>query len=165
MSYIGIAMNKFIYFIFAILSANINMYWDLGVAVSNYVSSESQVNQSIDLSTYHRLEGLKKYYVDDFEKALVHFETLNESHKQLVLYEYINCYYALGNYNAALSILESYNNNLFSDNLMYLKSKILTMLGYYDEALFILNELKNNFPVSDYIDIIKFDLEKINLLK
>ena len=39
------------------------------------------------------------------------------------------------------------------------------MLGNYEDAIFVLEELKNNFPVSDYLDIIKFDLEKINLLK
>ena len=39
------------------------------------------------------------------------------------------------------------------------------MLEDYDAAILILESLSEKFPTSDYLDIIKFDLEKINLLK
>ena len=35
----------------------------------------------------------------------------------------------------------------------------------YEEALIVLDELKNNFKNSEYSDIIMFEIEKINLLK
>ena len=95
--------------------------------------------------------------------ALFHFEELNAANKPLVLYENIDSYYLSGDCEQALLILNDYNN--LSDNLLYLKSQILVTLGNYDEALFVLEVLQNNFTDSDYIDIIKFDLEKIYLLK
>ena len=139
-----------------------NMYWDLGVAVSTATNTIGSTN-SINLSTFHRLEGLKKYYNTDFTIALIHFEELNSHQKELILYEYVDSHHALGNHNRALEILNSYDCS--SDNLLYLKSQIFIALDNYDSALLILDALKNNFPSSDYLEIIKFDLEKINLLK
>jgi len=139
-----------------------NMYWDLGIAVSTTTNNLGPTN-SIDLSTFHRLEGLKKYYNSNFSDALIHFEELNFNQKELVLYEYVDSYNALGDHNRALVILDNYNSN--SDNLLYLKSQIFITLGSYNEAILILDALKNKFPSSDYLEIIKFDLEKINLLK
>ena len=83
--------------------------------------------------------------------------------KRLVLYEYIDSYYLSGDYEQALLIFNNYKD--LSDNLLYLKSQILVTLENYDEALFVLELLQNNFTGSDYTDIIKFDLEKIHLLK
>ena len=163
MNYIGTSMNKLILSLFCICVASAsNMYWDLGVAIAS-TPNKLNVTNSIDLSTYHRIEGLKKYYSSDFMGALFHFEELNAANKNLILYEYIDSYYLSGNYEQALLILNDCNN--LSDNLLYLKSQILVTLGNYDEALFVLEVLQNNFTDSDYIDIIKFDLEKIYLLK
>ena len=80
-----------------------------------------------------------------------------------VLYEYIDSYYLSGDCEQALLIFDDYNN--LSDNLLYLKSQILVTLENYDEALLVLELLQSNFIDSDYTDIIKFDLEKIYLLK
>ena len=138
------------------------MYWDLGLAVSTTTNHLGSTN-SIDLSTFHRLEGVKKYYNANFSDALIHFEELNSSQKELILYEYVDSYNSLGAHNRALAILDNYDCS--SDNLLYLKSKIYIALDSYDSAILILDALKNNFPDSDYLEIIKFDLEKINLLK
>ena len=157
-------MNKAICLIIytTFILANTNMYWDLGVAVSSH-SNQFNTTTGIDLSTYHRIEGLKKYYLNNFTGALFHFEELNLTHKELVLYEYIDSYYSIGDYSNALLIIDNYNS--ISDIILYLKSQIFIMLGNYGEAILSLEELKTNFPNSDYLDIIKFDLEKINLLK
>ena len=156
-------MNKFLLFIFCVFSySSTNMYWDLGVAVSTAPNTIGTEN-SIDLSTFNRLEGLKKYYNTNFASALIHFEELKPHQKELILYEYADSYNKLGQYNRALEILDTYDCN--SDNLLYLKSQIFIQLDNYDSALSILDALKNNFPSSDYLEIIKFDLEKINLLK
>ena len=67
-------MNKFLLFIFCVFSySSTNMYWDLGVAVSTAPNTIGTEN-SIDLSTFNRLEGLKKYYNTNFASALIHFE-------------------------------------------------------------------------------------------
>ena len=157
-------MNKLLllltFFVFSYSTTN--MYWDLGVAVSTTTNTIGPTN-SINLSTFHRLEGLKKYYNGDFANAIIHFEELIPNQKELILYEYTDSYNSLGNHNRALEILNHYDCS--SDNLLYLKSQIFIALGNYDDALLILNVLKNNFPSSDYLEIIKFDLEKINLLK
>lgn len=157
-------MNKFllsiIFFVFSYSTTN--MYWDLGMAVSTTTNTIGSTN-SIHLSTFHRLEGLKKYYNANFSDALIHFEELNPTQKEFILYEYIDSYHSLGLHNRALEILDNYDSD--SDNLLYLKSQIFIALDNYDEALLILHTLKNNFPSSDYLEIIKFDLEKINLLK
>ena len=158
-------MNKLILlFYFCLVFANIEMYWDLGVSVSDY-SYSSNIHQNIELSTFHRLEGLKKYYTYDFVGALIHFNSLDHTNKANVLYEYVDCYYALGDYNTALSILEDSDHYLFSENIFYLKSQILIMLNQNDEALIVLENLKNAFPNSDYLEIMNFSIEKINLLK
>jgi len=157
-------MSKFllsiIFFVFSYSTTN--MYWDLGVAISTATNNTGSTN-SIHLSTFHRLEGLKKYYNANFSGALIHFEELNPHHKAFILYEYVDSYHSLGSHNRALEILDNYDCD--SDNLLYLKSQVLIALDNYNEALLILDDLKNNFPSSDYLEIIKFDLEKINLLK
>ena len=155
-----ISLFAFIFFI----NAAPNMYWDLGVAISSY-SNQQNYTKSIQLSTYNRIEGLKKYYIDDFEGAIVQFEELNLVNQKIILYEYVDSYYSIGSYNKALAILTAYENDELSDNVLYLKSQILMMLGDYNQSVLTLNYLKNNFPGSDYLEIIKFDLEKINLLK
>jgi len=157
-------MNKFLLTILFLMFSysTTNMYWDLGVAVSTTTNTIGSTN-SINLSTFHRLEGLKKYYNTDFAVALIHFEELNSHQKELILYEYVDSYHALGNHNRALEILNTFDCS--SDNLLYLKSQIFIALDNYDAALLILDALKNNFPSSDYLEIIKFDLEKINLSK
>ena len=93
----------------------------------------------------------------------IHFSELKPHQKELILYEYIDSYHLLGNHNTALEILNNYDCN--SENLLYLKSQVFIALDNYEQALLILDALKNNFPSSDYLEIIKFDLEKINLLK
>ena len=157
-------MNRLLYILlcFVFLYSTPTLYWDLGIAISSE-PNQFHASNSINLSTYHRLEGLKKYYIDDFYGALFHFEELNTSNKHLVLYELIDSYYSLGNYEQALMIF--HDSNFLSDNLLYLKSQILIAQGDYDSAFSVLKLLKNNFPSSDYLEIIKFDLEKINLLK
>ena len=158
-------MNKILlYMLFFVFSySTTNMYWDLGVAVSSSPNNLGSANSSINLSTFHRLEGLKKYYNADFSGALIHFSELHPHQKELILYEYIDSYHLLGNHNAALELLNNYDCN--SENLLYLKSQVFIALDNYEQALLILDALKNNFPSSDYLEIIKFDLEKINLLK
>ena len=157
-------MNKFLLLIILLgLSyTTTNMYWDLGVAISTTPNNLGSTN-SIDLSTFHRLEGLKKYYNSNFSEALIHFEELSFDQKELILYEYVDSYNALGNHNYALEILSNYD--FHSENLLYLQSQIFIALDNYNKAILILDALKNNFPSSDYLEIIKFDLEKINLLK
>ena len=166
MNYIGTIMNKIIIFLnfMFFIYATPNMYWDLGIAIFPH-SNTANYTKSIELSTYNRIEGLKKYYIDDFNGAIFHFEALNHTTQQIVLYEYINSYYSIGQHMKALSILTNYNNAELSDNILYLKSQVLMMLGDYEQSIVTLNYLKNNFPSSDYLEIIKFDLEKINLLK
>ena len=144
--------------------SNNHLYWDLGVAVSNS-SNKLNIANSIELSTFHRIEGLKKYYLDDFYGAIFHFEELNNTNKRLVLYEYINSYYLVGDFNKALLLFNDFNDVHFSDNMLYLKSKVLTIIGDYKAAISVLNNLINYYPDSDYSDIIQFDLEKINLLR
>ncbi len=141
---------------------NSALYWDLGIAITPQ-SFNSDAN--IELSTFHRIEGLKKYYVDNFEGAIFHFEQLNGNDQQNIFYEYIDSYYAVGKYRNALSVLELYNINELSDNLLYLKSKILMKTGNYEESILLLEKLTLNFPDSDYLTIIKFELERLNLLK
>tara|TARA_Y100001970_G_C14138819_1_gene805930 strand:+ start:837 stop:1310 length:474 start_codon:yes stop_codon:yes gene_type:complete len=157
-------MNKILLMILlcSFVYNNPNFYWDLGVGIVQDTKL-SDKSPSIDLSTFHRLEGLKKYYNDNFSGALFHFEELNSANKTLILYEHAYSYYSIGEYQLALSILEGSNYN--SDNILYLKSQVFLMLEDYDAAILILKSLSEKFPTSDYLDIIKFDLEKINLLK
>ena len=52
-------MNKFIIiFVVSFLCADINLYWDLGVGITNFSVKNSQDNL-ITLSTFNRIEGLK----------------------------------------------------------------------------------------------------------
>ena len=78
-------MNKLcvpIILLFATLFAN-NIYWDLGVAVlDNHTSLSSE---PIKLSTYHRTEGRKEYYIHNFNNAIFHFEQLSQLERKLVL--------------------------------------------------------------------------------
>ena len=125
-----ISLFAFIFFI----NAAPNMYWDLGVAISSY-SNQQNYTKSIQLSTYNRIEGLKKYYIDDFEGAIVQFEELNLVNQKIILYEYVDSYYSIGSYNKALAILTAYENDELSDNVLYLKSQILMMLGDYNQSV------------------------------
>ena len=67
---------------------------------------------------------LSKYYNRDYHTALFHFEQLQAPERFSVLYEYIDCYFLLGQYNKALDVLEAFGNHELSDNVLYLKSKI-----------------------------------------
>ena len=64
-----------------------------------------------------------------------------------------------------MQILAEYTNSELSDNVIYLKSKIYIKLGQYNKALNDLNYLITHYPESDYVNILRFDIEKINLLK
>ena len=79
-------MNKILLMILlcSFAYSNPNFYWDLGVGIVQDTKL-SDKNLSIDLSTFHRLEGLKKYYNDNFSGALFHFEELNSANKTLIL--------------------------------------------------------------------------------
>jgi len=154
-------MNKLcipIIFLFVTLFAH-NIYWDLGVAVLDNNTSLS--SHPIKLSTYHRIEGIKEYYIHNFNNAIFHFEQLSQPEQNLVLYEYLDSYYSLNKLNRVIDILNNYNHSELSDNIIYLKSKTLTLLGEYDKAIFLLNNIND----LDYYNIINFDLEKINLLR
>ena len=165
MNYIGINMNK-IYLYIVIISAfyfsKVSMYWDLGFTIS---SVPSQVSTSIDVSTFHRTEGLKQYYLQNYTDAIYHFEELNSQEQNHILYEYIHSFYLLENHEKAISILSIYPNDELSENILYLKSQILVLNYDYNKAILVLDYLKHNYPNSDYSNIIKFNLEKINLLK
>ena len=154
-------MNKLcvpIILLFATLFAN-NIYWDLGVAVlDNHTSLSSE---PIKLSTYHRTEGMKEYYIHNFNNAIFHFEQLSQLERKLVLYEYLDSYYSLNKLKRVIDILNNYSHSELSDNIIYLKSKTLTLLGQYDEAILLLHNIND----LDYYNIINFDLEKINLLR
>jgi len=165
MNYIGINMNKiwlFIFFISASCFAKVSMYWDLGVAIS---SNPSQLSTSIDLLAFHRTEGLKQYYAQNYEDAIYHFEELNQKEQCHILYEYIHSYYLLGDYEKAITILSLYSNDELSENMLYLKSQTLVLNYDYNQAILVLDYLQSHYPSSDYSNIIKFNLEKINLLK
>ena len=64
----------------------------------------------------------------------------------------------------AINLLHIYNNSKLSNNIIYLKSKIYIKLKNYEEALNNLNYLISFHPDSDYSNIVRFDIEKINLL-
>ena len=166
MNYIGIIMNRNIFFIsfVSILFSSSDIFWDLGVAISKY-SINPSITQSFNLSTYHRIEGLKHYYVEDYSTAISHFEKINFEDHKLVIYEFSNAHFHTNNPDKALEILNTFNGLKGDENLQYLLSKILISLMMYEEALIVLDELKNNFKNSDYSDIIMFEIEKINLLK
>ncbi len=141
-----------------------DLFWDLGISISKY-SVNPNVNHTFSLSTFHRIEGLKHYYIEDYSTAISHFEQINYTDKKLVIYEYSNAYFKSNNPHKAMEILNSFDDNMNDENLQYLLSKILISLNMYDEALAVLNKLKENFKNSEYSDIITFEIEKINLLK
>ena len=66
--------------VLSFLFADINLYWDLGVGITDFPVKNSQDNL-ITLSTFNRIEGLKKYYNQDFEGAIYHFSQLDYSHQ------------------------------------------------------------------------------------
>ena len=147
----------------SLLMSNINLYWDLGLGVTNFPVRAGN-EDFIKLSTFNRIEGLKKYYNNDFEGAIYHFSQLNYLQQDYIVYEYAHAYYELNQFETALELLNIFPEDLMTENIIYLKSKILTTLGDYDAALTNLQLLTQDFPDSDYARIIQFDIEKINLL-
>tara|TARA_B100000676_G_scaffold65039_2_gene64702 strand:+ start:1193 stop:1675 length:483 start_codon:yes stop_codon:yes gene_type:complete len=142
---------------------SLEIFWDLGVGITNFKTQS--LTQDIQASTFHRLEGTKKYYNRDYHTALFHFEQLQAPERFSVLYEYIDCYFLLGQYNKALDVLEAFGNHELSDNVLYLKSKIYLQLNLYNESLNCLLYIKKHFLDSEYSDILLFEIEKINLLR
>ena len=59
----------------SIMFSGVEFFWDLGVGISDI--PVKQKNSDISISTFHRLEGLKKYYSMDYESAIYHFSQLN----------------------------------------------------------------------------------------
>lgn len=164
MKYIGTIMSKIIYVLFLNIILNNQLYWDLGIGISSQPYQPNSLT-SIELSTFHRIEGLKKYYIDDFSSAIFHFEQLKDTDQTNILYEYIDSYCSIGEYEYALSILNSYDHASLSENVLYLQSRIFTMIGDHAASILLLKQFKIKFPDSDYLDIINFDLERLNLLK
>ena len=142
---------------------SVEIYWDLGMGITDFSPNLKQ--EDLQASTYHRVEGQKKYYQMDYEGAVFHFEQINLEDLLIVSYEYIDCYYSLGFYNKALSLIELIDEQIISDNLIYLKSKIFLKLNLHSESLNCLTYLKQNYPNSDYNEILSFEIEKINLIK
>ncbi len=140
----------------------LEIFWDLGVGISNF--QPSHLNQEISSSTYHRLEGMKKYYDMDYHAAIFHFESMERNGLASTLYHYIDCLYLTEQYTKALAEIASNSLDSLTDNIIYLQSKIYYKLGLYDEALKCLNYITNNFTNSEYNEIIIFDIEKLNLL-
>ena len=157
-------MNK-ILFISIITCLNLyglDFFWDLGVGISNVPLNQKNID--ITISTFHRVEGIKKYYAMDYNSAIFHFSQLDELDKKNILYEYIDCYYSINAFDEAMKIFEPYSNFDLSDNIIYLKSKIYLKSNLLNDALYNLNYLVEFFPNSEYTDIIQFEIEKINLL-
>ena len=140
----------------------VEIFWDLGVGITNF--TRSHVNQEISLSTYHRLEGMKKYYDMDYNAAIFHFESMDHNDRDAVLYYYIDCLYWTDQHAKALSEISSKSLDILTDNIIYLQSKVYYKLGLYTEALECLNYITSNFTNSEYNEIIIFDIEKLNLL-
>jgi len=159
-------MNKIIFIItfLSIVLTNSNVFWDLGIAISKY-SINPGITQTCNLSTFHRIEGLKHYYIEDYSTAIAHFEQTNPEDKNLVIYEYSNAYFNENSPYKAMQIINSFNGAKSEENLQYLLAQILVSLMMYEDALLVLNELKDNFKNSEYSNIIMFEIEKINLLK
>ena len=156
-------MNKFISILIIFFAGlfSVEIYWDLGVGITDFAPNYYQ--DDLQASSYHRVEGLKKYYDMDYGGAIFHFEKINSEELINVTYEYIDCYYSLGFYNKALSLIETTNEQNTSDNLIYLKSKIFLKLNLLTESLNCLSYLKKNYPNSDYNEILLFEIDKINL--
>ena len=158
-------MNKMIIMIsvLSFLFADINLYWDLGVGITDFPVKNSHENL-ITLSTFNRIEGLKKYYNQDFEGAIYHFSQLDYSHQANVLYEHVHSYYSIHKPHDALILLNNTSAGLLTENLLYLESQLFSAVGNHSQALLSLEKLKTYFPDSEYIKIIQFEIEKINLL-
>tara|TARA_Y100001970_G_scaffold13675_1_gene15475 strand:+ start:18967 stop:19443 length:477 start_codon:yes stop_codon:yes gene_type:complete len=158
-------MNKnfILILFFAIIFSEIDFFWDLGIGITD--NSTPTPHHEISISTFHRLEGLKKYYSMDYPSAVYHFSQLNFLDRATILYEYVDCYYTTGQFNEALQVLDSYANIELSENVLYLKSKIYCKFNLYGNALSVLNDLINLYPSSEYVNILQFEIEKINLLK
>jgi len=159
-------MNKtFFYFLttISLLFSNVDLYWDLGLAITKF-PIQSKQDDLLTLSTFNRIEGLKKYYSHDFEGSIYYFKQLDAIQQEYILYEYAHAYYQLNKFQEAISLLHNYKNQLLTENLIYLKSKILTRLQDYEAALSNLELLQQDFPNSDYLRIIQFEVEKIHLL-
>ena len=156
-------MNK-LFFIGLIMCLNIygaDFFWDLGVGITNIPLKK--YNNDINISTYHRLEGLKKYYSMDYDQAVYHFSQLEKRERASIMYEFLDCYYSMGKLYEANQVLENYHKLDLSENIIYLKSKIYLKLNMYNQALSDLNYLISVYPDSDYADILQFEIEKINL--
>ena len=90
-------MNKAIITSLVVLSflfANVQLYWDLGIGITDFSVNNSK-EDLITLSTFNRIEGLKKYYNHDFEGAIYHFSQLEPTHQLPILYEHIHSYYSI----------------------------------------------------------------------
>ena len=157
-------MNKMIllYFSLGLLSANTEIYWDLGVGISN--TKVMSVHSEIELSAFHRIEGLKQYYNSNFNGAIYHFSTLEGEPFNHIIYEYVSSYYYIGQFNKGIALLADYDNYELSANLIYLKSQLFTMLEDYEAALNTLKYLRDYNGDTDYLKILQFEIEKINLL-
>tara|TARA_Y100001968_G_scaffold52681_1_gene43693 strand:- start:130 stop:612 length:483 start_codon:yes stop_codon:yes gene_type:complete len=157
-------MSKLVvtFLINCVFCSGINFFWDLGVGISDFAAPTP--TQKIDLSTFHRVAGMKKYYDNDYHAAIYHFKQLNGINLENVLYEYVDSYYATAQPMDALIVLDSYTASDLSDNLIYLKSQIYMALEDYNQALITLNYLLTHHNQSEYTSIIRFDIEKINLL-
>ena len=102
-------MNKLFLFLFcSFLISSIEIFWDLGLGISKF--STPNHNQAIELSTFHRLEGLKKYYDNDYKTAIYHFSQLDSQDANHILYEHLDCYYLLDQLSDASELLQNYNN-------------------------------------------------------
>ena len=157
-------MNKVLITIFMFCTLySVDFFWDLGVGIAN-VSTKMQ-NHDISLMTFNRVAGLKKYYAMDYSSAIYHFSQLSHQEQSTILYEYIDSYYCLDQFNNGIEVLAEYNNTDLNENIIYLKSKIYLKLNLHDHALSDLNYLINFFPNSEYTNILQFEIEKINLLK
>ena len=79
-------MNKIMLLLFFVsfIFCNINLYWDLGIAVTNFPVNNSQ-SDLMTLSTYNRINGIKKYYNHDFEGAISQFNQLNSTQKDYII--------------------------------------------------------------------------------
>jgi tetratricopeptide (TPR) repeat protein len=157
-------MNKII-FISIVTCLNLcgfDFFWDLGVSISNVPLH--QTNGDITISTFHRVEGMKKYYARDYNSAIFHFSQLDELNKKNILYEYLDCYYSMNAFDEAMHIFESYSNFDLSDNVIYLKAKTCLKLNLLNDAFYNLNYIIEFFPDSEYLGIVQFEIEKINLL-
>ena len=149
--------------VLSFLFADIHLYWDLGVGITDFPVKNSQENL-ITLSTFNRIEGLKKYYNQDFEAAIYYFSQLDYAHQTHILYEHVHSYYSIDKPHDALILLNNTPANLLTENLIYLESQIFSEIGNYSQALLSLEKLKTHFPDSEYIKIVQFEIEKINLL-